>query len=105
MKFVKNLILYSDPGLARALYVNTLPNSQMALPMSGVFTYSEFGLKVFMDAHEPVTLEEGDRYPLGPPSYVSLVSTAARQSPKLLVKVRILGGVPNFYSAVTERPM
>jgi hypothetical protein len=25
------------------------------------------GLKVFMDAHEPVTLEEGDRYPLGPP--------------------------------------
>ena len=26
------------------------------------------GLKVFMDAHKPVTLEEGDRYPLGPPS-------------------------------------
>ncbi len=25
------------------------------------------GLKVFMDAHKPVTLEEGDRYPLGPP--------------------------------------
>jgi hypothetical protein len=23
---------------------------------------------VFMDAHKPVTLEEGDRYPLGPPS-------------------------------------
>ena len=22
-----------------------------------------------MDAHKPVTLEEGDRYPLGPPSY------------------------------------
>jgi hypothetical protein len=22
---------------------------------------------VFMDAHEPVTLEEGDRYPLAPP--------------------------------------
>ena len=22
-----------------------------------------------MDAHEPVTLEEGDRYPLGPPSF------------------------------------
>lgn len=34
-----------------------------------VFQYSFFGLKVFMDAHEPVTLEEGDRYPLGPPSY------------------------------------
>ena len=26
------------------------------------------GLKVFMDAHKPVTLEEGDRYPLGPPN-------------------------------------
>ena len=25
------------------------------------------GLKVFMDAHQPVTLKEGDRYPLGPP--------------------------------------
>jgi hypothetical protein len=23
---------------------------------------------VFMDAREPVTLEEGDRYPLGPPN-------------------------------------
>jgi hypothetical protein len=27
-----------------------------------------FGLKVFMDAHQPVTLKEGDRYPLGPPN-------------------------------------
>ena len=25
------------------------------------------GLKVFMDAHDTVTVEEGDRYPLGPP--------------------------------------
>jgi hypothetical protein len=33
------------------------------------------GLKVFMDARMPVTHEEGDRYPLGPPVYgvVSLV--------------------------------
>ena len=29
----------------------------------------QFGLKVFMDARQPVTLEEGDRYPLGPPDY------------------------------------
>ena len=35
---------------------------------SNLTTYSKFGLKVFMDAHEPVTLEEGDRYPLGPPN-------------------------------------
>jgi hypothetical protein len=27
---------------------------------------------VFMDAHQPVTLKEGDRYPLGPPSFVAL---------------------------------
>ena len=33
-----------------------------------------FGLKVFMDARQPVTLEEGDRYPLGPPSFVALAS-------------------------------
>ena len=26
-----------------------------------------FGLKVFMDAYMPVTHEERDRYPLGPP--------------------------------------
>ena len=29
----------------------------------------ELGLKVFMDAHNTVTVEEGDRYPLRPPSY------------------------------------
>ena len=29
--------------------------------------WANIGSKVFMDAHEPVTLEEGDRYPLGPP--------------------------------------
>ena len=27
----------------------------------------ELGFKVFMDAHMPVTHEEGDRYPLKPP--------------------------------------
>jgi len=26
-----------------------------------------FGLKVFTDAHDTVTVEEGDRYPLRPP--------------------------------------
>jgi len=30
------------------------------------------GAKVFMDAHEPVTLEEGDRYPLAPPDFAAL---------------------------------
>lgn len=32
--------------------------------------FCNFGLKVFMDAHEPVTLEEGDRYPLRPPNFL-----------------------------------
>ena len=35
-----------------------------------VLDYKNLGLKVFMDAHKPVTLEEGDRYPLGPPSFI-----------------------------------
>jgi hypothetical protein len=29
------------------------------------------GLKVFTDAHDTVTVEEGDRYPLRPPSLLS----------------------------------
>ena len=33
----------------------------------------QFGAKVFMDAREPVTLEEGDRYSLAPPSFAPLV--------------------------------
>ena len=40
-------------------------------PVRGVrFPYAlpNLGLKVFMDAHSTVTAEEGDRYPLGPPS-------------------------------------
>ena len=39
----------------------------------GGTTYKfNLGLKVFMDAHQPVTLKEGDRYPLGPPSFESV---------------------------------
>ena len=29
------------------------------------------GLKVFMDAHDTVTVEEGDRYPLRPPIFIA----------------------------------
>ena len=32
----------------------------------------EYGSKVFTDARMPVTHKEGDRYPLGPPSYTPL---------------------------------
>jgi len=47
-----------------------------------------------MDAHDTVTVEEGDRYPLRPPSLCISSVMAASQSPKLLVKVRVLGGTP-----------
>jgi hypothetical protein len=33
---------------------------------------TSLGLKVFTDAHDTVTVEEGDRYPLGPPIFVSV---------------------------------
>ena len=39
---------------------------------------SELGLKVFMDAYMPVTHEERDRYPLGPPSFVSVSKRKSR---------------------------
>ena len=39
-----------------------------------VLDYKSLGLKVFMDAHKPVTLEEGDRYPLRPPSFESHIA-------------------------------
>jgi acyl CoA:acetate/3-ketoacid CoA transferase len=52
-----------------ALMVGQLAVTQWLRQVGSIPTSSTmFGLKVFMDAHEPVTLEEGDRYPLGPPS-------------------------------------
>ena len=41
---------------------------------------SLFGLKVFMDAHMPVTHKEGDRYPLRPPSFAPGVMEALQVS-------------------------
>jgi len=35
--------------------------------MGVIETIWNLGLKVFMDAHNTVTVEEGDRYPLRPP--------------------------------------
>ena len=42
-----------------------------------VLGYNILGLKVFTDAHMPVTHEEGDRYPLGPPSFLQTVERQA----------------------------
>ena len=53
---------------------------------------TKFGLKVFMDAHEPVTLEEGDRYPLGPPNLFR-DSTAVVQ---LAVNQLVVGSIPTL---------
>jgi hypothetical protein len=41
---------------------------EIATSVEGLFkSVFPYGAKVFMDAHQPVTLEEGDRYPLVPP--------------------------------------
>ena len=37
-----------------------------------VVCFHKIGLKVFTDARMPVTHEEGDRYPLGPPVFTPL---------------------------------
>ena len=53
------------PGrIGRATYTNN--DGVRAL-----ITFSpNLGLKVFTDAHDTVTVEEGDRYPLGPPNKI-----------------------------------
>ena len=60
------------PGrIGRATYTNN--DGVRAL-----ITFSpNLGLKVFMDAHMPVTHKEGDRYPLRPPSYGEAGATAS----------------------------
>ena len=50
----------------------TLVSSAIAVELlqnagSSPVTHAGLGLKVFMDAYMPVTHEERDRYPLGPP--------------------------------------
>ena len=42
------------------------PANKVAYGFESRLSYQS-GLKVFTDAHKPVTLEEGDRYPLRPP--------------------------------------
>ena len=61
------------PGrVGRATYTNN--DGVRAL-----ITFSpNLGLKVFMDAHDTVTVEEGDRYPLRPPEIL-----ARRKLPRL----------------------
>ncbi len=57
------------------------------------------GLKVFTDAHDTVTVEEGDRYPLGPPSLFlgsTVGSCAALLMP--MSEVRAFPGEPNNVS-------
>ena len=50
------------------VYTADLKSAALRLAGSSPASRTKFGLKVFMDAREPVTLEEGDRYPLGPPN-------------------------------------
>jgi len=43
--------------------------------MNPNWLHPDLGLKVFIDAHDTVTVEEGERYPLGPPTYAGKVFT------------------------------
>ena len=51
-----------------------------------------------MDAHEPVTLEEGDRYPLAPPERSALFADTVTR--RMRSEVTLKGG-----SLLTERPL
>ena len=51
------------------VYLANTPGLQPGANGSNPLSSTNFGLKVFMDAHDTVTVEEGDRYPLRPPSY------------------------------------
>ena len=51
-----------------------------------------FGLKVFMDAHQPVTLKEGDRYPLGPPR----MFPSSSEVEQLAVNQLVGGSIPSW---------
>ena len=50
----------------------------------------ELGLKVFTDAHNTVTVEEGDRYPLRPPSLSRSRKVVIRQAHNL----KTAGAIP-----------
>ena len=56
------------------------------------FHIVNLGLKVFMDAHSTVTAEEGDRYPLRPPSLCSNGESGCPKEHLILVatEVRVL---------------
>ena len=56
----------TDPDITASALTGKHPTSKSAFSVLG---YNIFGLKVFTDAHMPVTHEEGDRYPLRPPSF------------------------------------
>ena len=75
---------YATPGIKwkGTATKKTSPGQEMCPGRVGRATYTNndgvralitfspnLGLKVFMDAHDTVTVEEGDRYPLRPPSY------------------------------------
>jgi hypothetical protein len=50
-----------------------------------------------MDAHQPVTLKEGDRYPLGPPSICPISLMVEHLFCNQGMAVRFCHGAPSFY--------
>lgn len=60
---------------------------------------------MFMDAHEPVTLEEGDRYPLAPPMLALVAQQVEQRTRNAWVGSSILSGgtsfIPVWYNGIT----
>ena len=65
LRCTKNTSPSDSAQLARKPTDLARPSGTSNLPLDE----KKIGAKVFMDAHQPVTLEEGDRYPLAPPSH------------------------------------
>jgi hypothetical protein len=66
MSFILTLLFCSVRFLSAWLRVQ---NDNSIVNHIGVLK-NVLGLKVFMDAHNTVTVEEGDRYPLRPPNFI-----------------------------------
>ena len=74
MQWTVNPPLYSTTGSIPVISTKNIGESlgrrilKRPRPKGCPVSYFRLGLKVFTDAYMPVTHEERDRYPLGPPS-------------------------------------
>ena len=82
----------TDPDITASALTGKHPTSKLAFSVLG---YNILGLKVFTDAHMPVTHEEGDRYPLGPPDFCPGDGIGIRVGLRSqILRVRVSPGAP-----------